>query len=195
MTSKTIITYLSLYFLLNAIGFIIALNYWWTDNYTLSFLKEEVFFLGISYGFCWFGILFLTIFIIRKWFITIDNTGFISLLDTITDENLEQKIGVKNAKKFNKTLPFIAFPIMIFSTVIFIMSMNKYKTYELTNNASKEEVKVIAIKMTKKRNEYIYFEYNNKQNTVHLPNDQQLEIGDKINVIYSKNNPKIIDYQ
>ncbi len=195
MTSKTIITYLSLYFLLSAIGLLIALNYWWTDNYTLSFLKKEVFFLGISYGFCWFGILFLTIFIIRKWFITIDNTGFISLLDTITDENLEQKIGVKNAKKFNKTLPFIAFPIMIISIVIFIMSMNKYKTYELTNNASKEEVKVIAIKMSKKRNEYIYFEYNNKQNTVHLPNDQQLKIGDKTTVIYSNSNPKIIDYQ
>lgn len=195
MTSKTIITYLSLYFLLSTIGLLIALNYWWTESYTLSLLKEEVFFLGISYGFCWFGILFLTIFIIRKWFITIDNTGFISLLDTITDENLEQKIGVKNAKKFNKTLPFIAFPIMIISIVIFIMSMNKYKTYELTNNASKEEVKVIAIKMSIKRNEYIYFEYNNKQNTVHLPNDQQLKIGDKTTVIYSNSNPKIIDYQ
>lgn len=195
MTSKTIITYLALYFLLNAIGFIIALNYWCTDNYTLSFLKKEVFFLGISVGFCWFGVLFLTIFIIRKWFVTIDNTGFISLLDTITDENLEQKIGVKNAKKFNKTMPFIAFPILIVSIVIFIVSMNKYKTYELTNNASTEEVKVIAINRDIHRFEYIYFKYNNKQNTVHLPNDKQLEIGDKTNIIYSKNNPKIIDYQ
>ena len=98
----------------------------------------------------------MTIFIIRKWFITIDNSGFISLLDISTNENLQQKIGVKNAKKINKTMPFIAFPILIVSIVIFIVSMNKYKTYELINNASTEEVKVIAINRDIHRFEYIY---------------------------------------
>ena len=195
MNTKNTITYLILYIILNSIGLSIALNFWWTDSLTLSFLKKESFLLLMSIGFCWIGILYMSILIIRKFIVKINTQNFIGPIDLASNEMYQKEIGIENATKFKNSLTFIAFPILIITIIVFITSMNSYEVYELSKNGKVEKIKVKEIRNDIKQNPYIYFEYNKNKNKTNLLNEKKLKIGDEVSVIYSIKNPKIINYQ
>ncbi|GEM_PF-3826577 len=195
MNTKNLITYLILYIILNSIGLSIALNFWWTDSLTLSFLKKESFLLLMSIGFCWIGILYMSILIIRKFIVKIKTHNFIGPIDLVSNEMYQKEIGIENATKFKNSLTFIAFPILIITIIVFITSMNSYEVYELSKNGKIEKIKVKEIRNDIKQNPYIYFEYNNNKNKTNLRNEKKLKIGDEVSVIYSIKNPKIINYK
>ena len=139
--------------------------------------------------------MYLSILIIRKFIININTQNFIGPIDLVSNEMYQNQIGIKNATKFKKFLTLIAFPILILTITIFITSMNQFEVYELTKNGKIERIKVKEIKKDLKQNEYINFYYNNYKNETYLSNKKNLKVGDKINIIYSINNPKIINYQ
>jgi hypothetical protein len=195
MNLKTVITYLILYIILNSIGISIALNFWWTDSLNLSFLKKESFLLLMSIGLCWFGILYMSILIIRKFIVKINTQNFIGPIDLASNEMYQKQIGIENATKFKNSLTYIAFPILIITIIVFITSMNSYEVYELSKNGKVEKIKVKEIRNDIKQNPYIYFEYNNSKNETNLRNEKKLKVGDEVSVIYSIKNPKIINYQ
>lgn len=195
MNTKTSLIYLILYVLLNSIGLSIALNFWWTDSLNLSFLKKESFLLLMSIGFCWIGILYMSILIIRKFIVKINTQNFIGPIDLISNEMYQEQIGIENATKFKNSLTFVAFPILIITIIVFITCMNSYEVYELSKNGIVEKIEVKEIRNDIKQNKYIYFEYNNNKNKTNLRNEKKLKVGDEVSVIYSIKNPKIINYQ
>ena len=194
MNTKIIITYLILYILLNSIGVCIAFHFWWTDSLNLSFLKKESLSLLMSVGFCWIGILYLSILIIRKFIVKVNTQKFIGPIDLVSSEMYQKEMGVENATKFKNSLTFIAFPILILTVITFITSMNSYEVYELSNYGKVEKIKVKEIRNDIKQNQYIYFEYNNKKNETNLWNEKKLKVGEEVIVVYSIKNPKIINY-
>ena len=194
MNTKTTLTYLILYILLNSIGFSIAFNFWWTDSLNLSFLNKEFFLLLMSIGFYWIGILYVSILIIRKFIVKINTQNFIGPIDLLSNEMYQKQIGNEKATKFKNSLTFIAFPILIITIFVFISSMNSYEIYELSKNGQVEKIKVKEIRNDIKQNPYINFEYNNNKNETNLWNEKELKVGDEVIVVYSTKNPKIINY-
>ncbi|WP_131725558.1 MULTISPECIES: hypothetical protein [unclassified Chryseobacterium] len=195
MNSKAVVTYLVLYIILNSIGLSIALNFWWTDNLNLSYLKKESFLLLTSVGFSWIAILYLTILIIRKLIIKIKTQNFIGPIDLISNGMYQNEIGIKQATKFKNSMTLIAFPIFILTIIVFITSMNRYEIYELKKNGEMEKIKVKEIRNDIKHNQYIYFDYNIDKNSTNLRNGKNLKVGDEVYIVYSRNNPKIINYK
>ncbi len=194
MNTKIIITYLIVYILLNSIGVCIAFHFWWTDSLNLSSLTKESLSLLMSVGFCWIGILYLSILIVRKFIVKINNQQFIGPIDLASNEMYQKEIGVKNATKFKNSLTFVAFAILILSIIAFITSMNSYEVYELSIYGKVEKVKVKKIRNDVKKKSYIFFEYNNSKNETNLWNEKKLKAGDEVIVVYSIKNPKIINY-
>ncbi|KQS88806.1 hypothetical protein [Chryseobacterium sp. Leaf394] len=195
MNSRAVLTYLVLYIILNATGLSIALNFWWTDNLNLSFLKKESFLLLTSVGFSWIGILYLSILIIRKFIIKIKTQNFIGPIDLISNEMYQNEIGTKQATKFKNSMTLIAFTILVLTIIVLIKSMNRYEIYELTKYGKVEKIIVKEIRKDMKDNQYIYFYYNSSKNSTNLRNEKNLKLGDEVQVIYSSNNPEIINYK
>lgn len=127
----------------------------------------------MSVGFCWIGILYLSILIVRKFIVKINNQQFIGPIDLASNEMYQKEIGVKNATKFKNSLTFVAFAILILSIIAFITSMNSYEVYELSIYGKVEKVKVKKIRNDVKQNSYIFFEYNNSKNETNLWNEKK----------------------
>ena len=191
---KTELRYLIIYLILNTIGILVASTIWWTDNLNLSFLKEETLLLLFSTGICWIGIIHLSIFIIRKFIVKIDNSKFIGPIDLVFNEYYQNEIGIGNAIKFKKSMTLVSFSLFIVTIGCFFLGTNIYKNYQLNNYGVNETVRVKEIRFDMKENPYIYFEYNNGNSSTLLYN-KGFKVGDRTIIIFSINNPRIIEYQ
>lgn len=194
MKNKTIFTYLAVYSILNSIGILIASHFWWTDGLNLSFLKEETVALLFSAGMLWIGIIYFTIFLIRKFIVKITLQNFIGPIDLVSNEYYKNEIGEKSAIRFRQSM-ILSFPIFIVTVVLFIISMNAWKSFQLKNFGKSERVTIKEIKKDIKELPYVYFEYNNKKSSTLIRNYKNLKIGDTIDIQYSIRNPKIIKWE
>jgi len=193
MTLKIKVKYVLVYLFLNAIAFIVAFKFWWTDQLALSELNKFTFFLLLSVGISWAGILFISIMISRILILKTDQFSFISPLDLANNNYYLSQIGENKAKKFKFTIAFIAFSTLFLTILSFIFLMNRYE-----NNALKKYgiVQVVSIKKVNydiKKNKYVYFEYGTQKDTINLRSDS-FKINDTTKIIYSEKNPKIIKF-
>lgn len=193
MKNRAVLIYLSIYITLNISGGIIASNYWWTDGLNLSFQKKETLVLLLSAGIIWIGILYLTIFLIRKFFIKA-LYGFIGPIDLVSNEYYKKELGEKTAQKFQQSM-MLSFPIFIVTLLLFVISMNFWKSYQLNNFGENEVVTVEEIKKDIKEFPYVYIRYNSGKSTTLLRDYGNLKVGDKVHIVYSTQNPNIVQYK
>ncbi len=191
MLIKTQIKYLTVYLTLNVPAVLVAYEYWWTDSFTLSSLSKESLMLILCVGLAWIGILYLSIFIIRRFIIRDESSGFIGPIDLSSNE-FQEGLGVEVGKKFKNYLSLIAFPILITTILLFILSMKYYGKFQLKNNGKVEIVTVRNIIQGNKGKHYVYFECGNKRHFYLL--NKGYKAGDKIEIKYAKDNPGILDY-
>jgi hypothetical protein len=193
MNSKTSVKYLLIYLLLNTIGFLLAFRVWWSDSLIFSSLNITTISLLFSVGICWIGILFLSIMIGRRLVLKTDKFEFVSLLGLLNNEYFSSEIGIDKARKLKSIISLIAFPILFFTIISFVFSMNLYENNELKNYGIVENVKIKEIYYDIKQNPYILFEYQNKKHSTNLP-AHTLKVNDITQIIYSARNPMIIKY-
>ncbi|WP_291141785.1 hypothetical protein [Flavobacterium sp. UBA7680] len=191
MNLKIKAKYLSLYLILNAIGILLAIRYWWTDPLILSGLNKYTIILLLSVGICWIGILFLSIMLIRLLIVKIDNYKFISPLDLTNNKYYASEIGVDKAKRFEKAITFIGFPMLFLTIFSFRFLIEIYENNELKTNGVIEKIVVKKLNKDIKNNSYVFIEYENKKHSVNLRSDY-LRLNDTITIIYSNRNPEIV---
>jgi hypothetical protein len=167
---------------------------WLADNLELSFLKREILLLLLSTAICWIGILHLSIFIVRKFIIKIDIPEFFGPIKLISNYFYKTHIGDERALKFKNLMSLISFSILFFTITSFIFGNSFYKNYQLKNYGKVEVVTVIEIHKDAQENPYIFFKYNNGKSSTNIYNEGY-NIGDKINIIYSVRNPKVVELQ
>ena len=188
------IKYLTIYLISNSIGVFIASKMWLADNLELSYFKKEIMLLLLSTAICWFGILHLSIFIVRKFILKIDINEFYGLIRLTSNNFLKAYIGEESALKFKKFFSLISFSVLLITITAFISGNSLYKNYQLKNFGKVEEVTVIEIHKDAQENPYIFFKYNNGKSSTNIYNEGY-NIGDKINIIYSVRNPKVVELQ
>ena len=88
----------------------------------------------------------------------------------------------------------ISFSVLLITITAFISGNSLYKNYQLKNFGKVEEVTVIEIHKDAQENPYIFFKYNNGKSSTNIYNEGY-NIGDKINIIYSVRNPKVVELQ
>src|SRR6218665_241183 len=191
MNLKTKTKFLSIYLILNAIGVLLAIKYWWTDPLILSGLNKVIIILLFSIGICWIGILFFTIMIIRLLIVNIDHHQFISPFDLISNEYYVSEIGLKKAERFKRAISFIGFPILFLTIFLFRYSVKIYENNELTTNGVIENIVLKKINKDIKGNNYIFIEYGNGKYSVNFRSDY-FRVNDTIKIIYSNQNPDIV---
>lgn len=192
MNYKIALKYISIYLSLNVTGISIASHFWWTDGLKLSYLHKETAFLLLSFGLCWIGVIYLSILISRKIKLKPDYFPFIGPIDIERIEILSKNLDEEIRKKLKRILPIIAFPIMSLTITSFILIMNGIKESQLNNYGKVEIVVVDQIQNDIKGIPYAIFKYNNDDFVLLPKND--LSINDKIEIIYSNKNPKIVEY-
>jgi hypothetical protein len=193
MNSKIKAKYLLIYILLNTTGFLLAFRFWWTDSLILSGLNKFTLLLLFSIGICWTGILFLSVMLSRHLILKPDNFNFISPFDLLTNEYYSSEIGIDKAKKIKNTITFIAFPTLFLTIASFIFLMNIYEKNQLKKHGIIESVSVKEIHYDIKQNPYAFIKYQNEKHSTNLFADS-LKVNDTVKIIYSKSNPKIIEY-
>jgi hypothetical protein len=194
MNFKIGLQYLIIYITLAITSISIATRFWWTDSLTLSFANKQSMAIVGSVGIMWLGILFLSIFIIRNIFLKTER-GFISPL-IFADEDFIARIGVHKAKKVRKWLSIIAFTILFLSIFLFIYIMRIYKENQIQIYGTTQTVMVKEVMYDIKENPYAHIEYyygKVKYETNLSLN--QLKKGEKVEIVFSRNNPAIIKYK
>ncbi len=179
--------------LLNSIGFLLAFKFWWTDSLSLSFLGKEVLVLLFSTGICWIGILFLSIIIGRTIYLKPDSFRFVSPLGLVINNSFINELGIDKVRSIRNIMSFTA-PIILTLTITgFFFFVKIYKKNQLKSYGIIEKVKVKGIRLDVKKNPYIFFRYNNGNDSTYLP-QRPLITGDEVLIIYSGNNPDIVEY-
>lgn len=156
--------------------------------------KKETLVLLLSAGIIWIGIIYLTIFLIRKFIIKAALFDFIGPIDLVSNEYYRKELGKKNAQKFQQSM-ILSFPIFIVTLMVFVISMNFWKSYQLNNFGKNELVTVEEIKKDIKGFPYVYIRYNGGKSATHLRDYENLKVGDKVDIIYSTQNPNIVQYK
>jgi len=194
MKLKQKIIYLLIYLVLACTSVYIAMQFWWTDYLTLSYLNRQVIALLGSVGLMWVGIVFLSIFIVRLLFLK-EEKGFITPLNFI-DEDFIKRRGLVYAKKVKYWFIGIAFGVLFLSISLFRYCMSIYKDNQLTANGVTQMVTVHEIKSDAQNNQYAHFKYyyNGQEYETNLPLNQ-LKQGDRTEIVFSKDNPDIVDYR
>ena len=187
------IKYVIIYLFLNTIGILLAFRIWWTDSLILSGFNKYTIILLASTGICWIGILFKSILLSRILTLKSDKLNFVSPLALITNQYFSSEIGIDKATKLKNTMSLIAFPSLFLTITIFIYSMKTYENNQLEVNGIIEIVNIKELHYDLKQNPYAYFEYRNKKYSVNLSADS-LKVNDRVKIIYSKKNPKIIKF-
>lgn len=193
MNSKIKAKYLLIYLLLNTTGFFLAFRFWWTDSLILSGLNKFTLLLLFSIGICWIGILFLSVMLSRYLILKPDTFNFISPFGLITNEYFSSEIGIDKAKKIKNTITFTAFPTLFLTIASFIFLMNIYEKRQLKKYGIIESVSVKEINYDIKQNSYAFIKYQNEKHSINLFADS-LKVNDTVKIIYSRLNPKIIEY-
>ncbi len=185
--------YILIYSILTTMSIIIGLQFWWTDSYTLSLLSIEVFALMATAWTYWMAVLYISILVIRKSILELEFKNFLGPLDLHTNEYFQKEIGLKKAKRLKTFLSLTSFSIFISSIIVFNIIMNTYKHHEIVEHGKIETIMVKGIHIGGRGSIHIYFEYNHKD-YYHLPNMNNLKIGDLTTIIYSTENPKLVEY-
>src|SRR5690606_23529311 len=110
------------------------------------------------------------------------------------NEMFQKEFGKKNAIKFKNSITFIAFPILIFTIFGYLFSINSYGNNQIKNYGEIENINIQDIRYDIKKNPFIFFKYNQGKDSTNLSNDKNFQIGNKVQIIYSKKNPKIIKF-
>ena len=187
------IKYLIIYLLLNTIGILSASRIWWTDSLILSGFNKYTVILLASTGICWIGILFKSIMLSRILILKRDNFNFVSPLELLANQYFSSEIGINKATKLKNTMSLIAFPSLFLTITVFMYSMKIYENNQLKKNGIIEIVNIKELHFDPKQNPYAYFEYQNRKHCINLPANS-LKVNDKVKIICSKRNPKIIKF-
>jgi len=184
------IKYIIVYSILTITSIILALQFWWTDLHSLSQLTIELMALLLSAGIYWMAIIYISIFVIRKYVLELEIKDFIGPIDLVTNEYFQKILEVKSLKIY---LNFTSCILFISSIIVFNVIMNTYKHHEINENGKIETIIVKDIHIGGHGSVHIYFEYNHKD-YYHLPNMKNLNIGDSTSIIFSTENPKLVEY-
>ena len=184
------IKYIIVYSILTITSIILALQFWWTDLHSLSQLTIELMALLLSAGIYWMAIIYISIFVIRKYVLELEIKDFIGPIDLVTNEYFQKILEVKSLKIY---LNFTSCLLFISSIIVFNVIMNTYKHHEINENGKIETIIVKDIHIGGHGSVHIYFEYNHKD-YYHLPNMKNLNIGDSTSIIFSTENPKLVEY-
>jgi len=193
MKASIEIKYILLYSILTTMSIIIGLQFWWTDSYTLSLLSIEVFALMVTAWIYWMAVLYISVLAIRKYILKLQHKYFFGPLYLVSNESFHKKIGFKKTKKIKPYLSLTSFLIFISSIIVFNIIMNIHKHHEIDEHGEIETIMVKDIHIGGHGSNHIYFEYNHKDYN-HLPNMKNLKIGDLTTIIYSTENPKLVEY-
>ena len=173
----------------------LAFKNWWTSE---SASPAPIFILLLYAGICWIGILFLSIMISQLVILKQDKKAFISLFSLFSKDDYKDRFGEK-AKAMDKSVQIISFGILIFSIFIFASTMQLIKNYHLKNYKVLENAKIQYISKDVKGNEYAFVEYNSGESSSsiltkrYFKNQKQINSGDSIKIIYSSQNPEIVE--
>ena len=184
-----------IYMFLNSLGMYLAFQNWWTSE---SASPAPIFILLLYAGICWIGILFLSIMISQLIMLKQDKKSFISLFSLFSKNDYDDHFGA-NAKAMNRSVQITSFGILIFSIIIFSSAMQLVKNYQLKKYELLEYAKIQYISTDVKGNEYSYIEYNNRKSSSTIltksysNNKKQINSGDSIKIIYSSQNPEIVE--
>ncbi|GEM_PF-2030614 len=139
------------------------------------------------------GILFLSILIARLIRLKPDPYGFINLFD-LQDLEFFSKVNLDETqrKKLNFAIPFIAFPLMIASITVFILSMKAIASFHLSKYGKIEKTTILSTENSIKGIPYNHIEYANGYRT-NLP-QRIYRINDTVMIIYSEKNPNVVTY-
>ena len=122
-----------------------------------------------------------------------DNFNFVSPLELLANQYFSSEIGINKATKLKNTMSLIAFPSLFLTITVFMYSMKIYENNQLKKNGIIEIVNIKELHFDPKQNPYAYFEYQNRKHCINLPANS-LKVNDKVKIIYSKRNPKIIKF-
>ncbi len=194
MPKISITPYLIIYITLTIISFWTAFHFWWLDPYTAETLSPEFLALLGAAGLYWLGILHLSVLLVRKLIVKNDRLGYVNPF-TFIGWDYAEKLGKEKFAKAKKIFSFIAFGIFIVSIAIFIGAMKIYKQSALKNGILKTVI-IEGIDKTPKQIPYARFEFEYKEELyqTHLPQNN-LQVGDSVEIVISNNNPKIVEYK
>jgi len=193
MNLKVRIKYIIIYLTLNLIAIFLAIRFWWIDPIVLSYLNIYTITLLFSVGISWIGILFISIMITRDLFLEKDKFNFISPLSLINNNYYISEIGLEKARKIKSAINISAFIILFLTIASFNYLIGFYEKYELKKYGVIENIVIAKTNTNIKKNNFVLIEYANKKNSINLRSDS-LRINDKIQIIYSSKNPKIVKY-
>ena len=132
------------------------------------------------------------IFVIRKYVLELEIKDFIGPIDLVTNEYFQKILGLKRVKSLKIYLNFTSCLLFISSIIVFDVIMNTYKHHEIDENGEIETIIVKDIHIGGHGSVHIYFEYKHKD-YYHLPNMKNLNIGDSTSIIFSTENPKLVE--
>lgn len=194
MSLITKLKYFTIYIILNFTGFYLAFQNWWLRE---SASPVPIFFILFCFGLCWLGIIFIGIMISQLIFLKHKN-NFVSPFSLVTTDDYVDNFG-DDAKKIKKSIWIINFGLFFLSIFTFIFIMNFIKKYQLEKYGVIESARIVRITPDVKKNEYSSIEYNDgKSNSTLLTKkmfdkNKSLNEGDSIKIIYSSENPKIVE--
>lgn len=191
MKSRIAVKYITVYIFFNLSGIFLAQKFWWTDGLKLSYFGVEFAGLLASVILCWFGIVYLSIYIARKIKIKPDSFGFLGPLDIGQIEFLSKPIDPKVCKKISTFISYTTIPTLIATMYIFVMTMKQIKIYQLQKFGVIQSVKIVGIENSKKGIPYVILKYGNGQ-TIRFVQGE-LKLGDDVKIIYSTNNEEIVE--
>lgn len=142
----------------------------------------------------WIAIIFLALYLVRKLVIKNDCERFIGPFKFLTEDNAKA-VGVKTYIKAKNTLALISFPLFFITIAVFMGATSMYKKSELQRGIV-QTVTVREIQFDPKRNPYAGYNYNHngKMYQTFLA-EKNLRVGDSVKIVFSKNNPNIVDYK
>lgn len=186
--------YLLIYTTITVLSVWTAFHFWWIDPYTAETLSPELLALLGAAGLYWLGILHLCVGLTRKLIVKDDGLGYVNPF-TFIGWDYAERLGKEKFAKAKKIFSIMAFGIFIISIVSFFGVMKIYKQLELKTGIVKT-VTVKGIDMTPKQIPYarFEFEYEGEFYQTHLPQNN-LQVGDSVEIVFSKNNPKIVEHK
>lgn len=131
--------------------------------------------------------------ITRDLFLEKDKFNFISPLSLINNNYYISEIGLEKARKIKSAINISAFIILFLTIASFNYLIGFYEKYELKKYGVIENIVIAKTNTNIKKNNFVLIEYANKKNSINLRSDS-LRINDKIQIIYSSKNPKIVKY-
>jgi hypothetical protein len=176
------------YLLITALGVFIMFTVTWANNGVGFFGIAGFFLIG-------YGSLYSSISIARLILPFDIDFNFKLMSDKLLYNELKNKVGKTKVKIISITYISIFIILFVFSFYTYFIAIDSYENEQLKINGETQKVLIYKTGYKGKGGEKAYFDfyYNEKKYSDHLPKDN-LQIGDSAVIIFSKQNPDIIEW-